>query len=308
MSSEADFFNSGGEDPAYEELFSQEQLDQEWADFNARIADDESQQEGDGLEREMKETTLDWKLYDQLDERDMPRLIDEDEAGEATRRTAYIERFYQNALADISWMRQDSEGTDTLPYLDKALMGVVAYVRESRVQRIIVSRAVGLLHDEMNGNSDQVAAQKKATQAELRVHYKLSFDDPWMQFFDEVTPGCGIISLSHPADKPYIEAAEAGLEKFDEDNYKELLVLETIIDLATHDKQPDFWGNTSKVARVLAAIAKLRTIVTADSGDEYGAEARRNQELWHYGYTSDLDKGVLREIIEYLELSDAVET
>lgn len=300
MSLEGETAGSGDNNTFDEELFSLEQLNQQWAEFDERIGATDPQERYTILQREIMRNTLAWQLYDQLDERGIPRLIDKDEDNEAARRLGFIEQLYREKMADISWMRKSAE--DTLPYLDKALVSVVAYIRESRLQRRVVSSAAAILHDAVDGNFDQGSGAKKAIQAELHIQHKLSFDDPWMQFFNEITPGEGIISLSHPTDKPYVEAVQADMQGFEEDSHRELIVLETAIDLATYKKRPDFWGDTAEVARTLTAIAGLYIIATAGSDDEYGANAQKNQRLWHYGYTTGLDTEVLHEVIDYFTL------
>lgn len=277
-------------------------LDREWEEFNKHLGVDDPEQERLAVQQEVMRGALVWNLYDQLDARQVPRLLDEDADIEASRRQEFIECVYREKLADISWMRKDSDAS--LVYVDKALQSLMEYVRTAQVQRSVVVNAADILYGTMHGSILSAEKVKKSVQAELYVLHNVPLASEWMRFFDDVTPGCGIVSPSHPDDKPYIDAAQDAKQQFEDLRMYEKTVLETAIDLATYKNKPDFWGNTTEVACTLSAIAGLYAIATTNHGNGYGVAARRNQQLWHYGYTTGLDDQVLSEIIDYFELSN----
>lgn len=264
-------------------------LDSEWADFNAKLADS----------RDM-DFLRDKLILDQMTEDTLAKVVNygvdtlvscNDEEG-INLYAEYFERRVNEIMGGYADM------TDDTPDLDQAVRSVLMeYFSRVDMEYSTIESAVNIEYL-MSCSENKVNAgllvtdEKKMTQARLLILHGLDLDHPWQKMFNDITPGEGLDVRRH-GDSVYTASALNEKKFHDYAEQRKLQLMDRAYSIVGRHEDEE-----NVAIRGLTTSVALKMFYTAQAGPfTTMSEIDVNEFLWGLARELPRDNDTLKELV-----------
>jgi hypothetical protein len=267
----------------------------------------------DQVERENKKTEasalaekIDRFVYSELRAQNVPCIIDDDldVCGEL------IAGFKTEILPEVRahYLEQEPELLELGDEFDVLVNNHIDLITRARVQKELlmilkVKMSLALYGQDPDLDEDKASAFKKSQIADFMVNQGYEFDDPWVRFYDNITPGSGL-DPNNEADQQYITDAIFQLAEGSVRTKEVSDMLHTAYSIAGIDTDNVNNENSDSISIKIRTVAKAMNYVVemniVKDGDNRSAE--RESNIYEIMREADFDDATIKDLVEFIEL------